>query len=68
MSDGFQKFRVLCPNCSCGLRTAVRFAAAEPGGYGYVAQHCRDCDGNGWLPLGSGEWKRRLTPKPDTPT
>lgn len=69
---GFVQFRMACPNCSMGItrrpQMAARAAVGLDGkpnfivGTTSVGQQCQDCHGDGWLPLGSGEWKGR--PKP----
>ncbi|WP_329563177.1 hypothetical protein [Kitasatospora sp. NBC_01266] len=69
----FVQFRMQCPNCGQGTRARARMGAKayvrHDGQYtvavgsSYVAETCADCDGEGWLPLGSEEWKGR--PKPE---
>ncbi|MDH6108835.1 DnaJ-class molecular chaperone [Kitasatospora sp. MAP12-15] len=69
---GFAQFRMACPNCDGGITVKSRMATQSvmgrdgkpivAAGTAYVRQKCRDCNGDGWLPLGSGEWKGR--PKP----
>jgi hypothetical protein len=65
---GYVKFRMPCPCCDDGTRTRVR-AGARPHthrdgsdcllmGTGFVPQTCSACAGEGYLPLGSGEWRR----------
>ncbi|MDH6115708.1 hypothetical protein [Kitasatospora sp. GAS204B] len=75
-SPGFVQFRMQCPNCSQGVRTrarmGIRSSVRHEGenivavGTSFVPETCADCDGDGWLPLGSGEWKRRPKSAPDT--
>jgi hypothetical protein len=68
VSEGFQKFRLPCPSCGGGVRTVARFAPENPRSEGYASERCWDCDGKGWLVLGSGEWQRGRGPKPAAPS
>ncbi|MFG3051298.1 hypothetical protein ACGFZP_10160 [Kitasatospora sp. NPDC048239] len=53
------RFRVPCPNCAGGVRTRARLGVrADRTGTGYISETCPDCAGQGWIPLGNGEWKR----------
>ncbi|WP_327068141.1 hypothetical protein OG500_20665 [Kitasatospora sp. NBC_01250] len=73
---GFERFRMQCPSCSQGVRTRPRTGARATVrhdgrqvivvGTSYVGENCADCDGAGWLPLGSGDWRGRPGAEPGT--
>ncbi|MDH6120647.1 hypothetical protein [Kitasatospora sp. GAS204B] len=71
---GFVKFRLQCPNCNQGSRARARMGARDYLGHdgkpaivvgaSYVPETCTDCQGTGFLALGSEEWKGRREPDP----
>ncbi|GAA1933977.1 hypothetical protein [Kitasatospora viridis] len=62
---GFVQFRLLCPCCAGGVQHRARAGLRRHGdgtittGSYDLPERCPDCDGVGWLILGSGEWKVR---------
>ncbi|MFE9426904.1 hypothetical protein ACFYNO_28515 [Kitasatospora sp. NPDC006697] len=66
---GFLQFRLLCPCCLGGVRHRATGGVRRQedgtlttGSY-HLPEHCTGCDGAGWLPLGSGEWRSRPRPR-----